>query len=122
MPVTLSLEIWGLSGLTSWNIPPCREQPILFYSAPEFSDLLNHLNLTADIYSIGMILYRIFNGNHGPFVDEQTSPAAAEKMRLSGAPLPAPLYADYELAEIILKACAFRPEERYDSPAHSSRR
>ena len=87
------------------------------YSAPEFSDLLNHLNLTADIYSIGMILYRIFNGNHGPFVDEQTSPAAAEKMRLSGAPLPAPLYADYELAEILLKACAFRPEERYDSPA-----
>lgn len=87
------------------------------YSAPEFSDLLNHLNLTADIYSIGMILYRIFNGNHGPFVDEQTSPAAAEKMRLSGASLPAPLYADYELAEIILKACAFHPENRYDSPA-----
>lgn len=86
------------------------------YSAPEFSDPLNSLNETADIYSIGMILYRIFNGNHGPFVDEQTTTSAAEKKRISGTELPVPIYADYELSAIILKACAFEPEDRYHTP------
>ncbi|MDD3164307.1 MAG: fibronectin type III domain-containing protein [Oscillospiraceae bacterium] len=87
------------------------------FTAPEFSDILHHLNQTADIYGVGMILYRIFNGNHGPFIDEQTSEKAAETHRLNGEPLPVPLYADYELSEILLKACAFAPEDRYQTPS-----
>ncbi len=87
------------------------------YTAPELSDILNSLNPTADLYGVGMILYRIFNGHHAPFEDEQTSGKAAEKLRLGGEPLPVPIYADYELSDIILKACANKPEDRYQTPS-----
>lgn len=86
------------------------------FSAPELSGFLGGLNPTVDIYSLGMILYRIYNGNHAPFEDEQTDPKAADARRVNGEALPAPLYADYELAGIICKACAFDPAERYQDP------
>ncbi len=100
------------------NLKYCSmpERMITEYTAPELMDILNPINTTIDIYSIGMVLYRILNGNHGPFEDEKTSPKAANKRRISGEPLPAPLYCDYELTEILLKACAFRPEDRFQTP------
>jgi len=100
------------------NLKYCAmpERMISEYTAPELSDILNPFNTTIDIYSVGMVLYRILNGNHGPFEDEKTSAKAANKLRLSGEPLPAPLYGDYELAAIILKACAFEPSDRYQTP------
>ncbi len=86
------------------------------YTAPELRNTLACLNETMDIYSLGLILYRIYNGNHAPFEDERTSAKEAEQQRLDGVELPTPLYADYELAEIIRKACAFKPEDRYQTP------
>ncbi len=87
------------------------------YAAPEYADIMSPLNMTGELYSLGLVLYRIFNGNHAPFVDEETSIRAAETKRCDGQPLPAPLYADYELAAIIQRACAFKPEDRYQTPA-----
>lgn len=86
------------------------------YSAPELSEITSSPNQTMDIYSLGMVLYKIYNGNHDPFEDEHTGEGMADKLRMTGKPLPTPIYADYELAGIILKACAFHPEERYQSP------
>ena len=87
------------------------------YSAPELFDLMSSVNETIDLYAVGLILYRIYNGNHAPFEDERTSAKAADRMRITGQELPAPMFADYEMAEIIRKACAFQPEERYQTPA-----
>lgn len=100
------------------NLKYCSmpERMVTEYTAPEMTDILSTFNTTIDIYSIGMILYRILNGNHGPFEDEKTSAKAANKRRIGGEPLPAPLYSDYELTEIILKACAFEPTDRYQTP------
>ena len=86
------------------------------YSAPELKNVVGGLNMTVDLYSLGMILYRIYNGNHAPFEDEQTNAKAADARRLDGEELPTPLYADYELAGIIRKACACKPEDRYQTP------
>jgi len=86
------------------------------FSAPELFDLMGNVNTTIDIYAIGLILYRIYNGNHAPFEDEKTSAKAADRMRITGQELPAPMFADYEMAEIIRKTCAFQPEERYQTP------
>ena len=63
-----------------------------------------------------MVLYYVFNGSHNAFVDERTTQIAANKKRLEGEQLPVPLFADYELSEILLKACAFDPAERYQAP------
>ena len=97
-------------------MPRCRRIYLGPYSAPELSAITASPNPTIDLYAIGMLLYRIYNGNHGPFEDEKTSARAADKLRVTGEALPAPMYADYEMAEIILKACAFKPEDRYKTP------
>ena len=107
------LGIAKISELKYCSIP---EHILSSYSAPELFDLVGTINETCDIYSAGLILYRIFNGNHGPFEDEKTSPKAADRLRVTGEALPAPMYADYELADIILKACAFEAEKRYQTP------
>ncbi len=106
----------GLVALQDLKYASVPEEYIGAYSAPELSDIMASPNLTNDLYSLGMVLYRIYNGNHGPFEDENTPEAMADKLRLTGKPLPTPLYADYELASIILKACSFRIEDRFLTP------
>lgn len=86
------------------------------YSAPELFDLIANVNETIDLYAVGLILFRIYNSNHAPFEDEKTSAKAADRLRITGKELPTPMFADYEMAEIIHKACAFKPEDRYQSP------
>lgn len=76
------------------------------YTAPEIKDAFSALNPTVDIYAIGLILYQAFNGGVLPF-----------KGQAPEQPLPSPQYADYEMAEIILKACAPDPEERWQTPS-----
>ena len=71
-----------------------------------------------DIYSLGLVMYRLMNGNRLPFlplkgeITNQLNEAAMMK-RLSGEPLPPPQYADRKLSDIILKMCAYHPEDRY---------
>ena len=107
---------FGLISTEDMQYAVLPEQYRSSYSAPELSGFLGGMNPTIDLYSLGMILYRIYNGNHAPFEDEKTSPKAADAKRVAGEELPAPLYADYELAEIIRKACAFDPAKRYQAP------
>ena len=106
----------GIAKIDELRYCSMPESMLSSYSAPELFSLLGSIEPTTDIYSVGMILYRIYNGNHGPFEDEKTSARAADKLRVTGEALPAPMYADYEMAEIILKACAFKPEDRYQTP------
>lgn len=76
------------------------------YTAPEISDAFSCLNTTVDIYALGLILYRAYNGGQLPFTGDV---APAEKF----AP---PEFADYEMSEIILKACDPDPEQRWQDP------
>lgn len=106
----------GLMALDELAYSSVPEEYIGAYSAPELSDINEYPNTTIDIYSLGMVLFRIYNGNHGPYEDENTGEGMADKLRLSGKPLPTPIYADYELASIIQKACSFNKEDRFQSP------
>lgn len=106
----------GLVPLQDLKYSCIPEEYLGEFSAPELSDITASPNMTIDLYSLGMVLYRVYNGNHGPFEDENTGAAMADKLRMSGKPLPTPIYADYEMASIILKACAFQQSERFQSP------
>lgn len=75
------------------------------YTPPELHDDMATLNPTVDIYAVGLILYRIYNNGKLPFEGH----APAEE-------LPAPANADYEMAEIILKACNPNPRHRWQTP------
>lgn len=77
---------------------------------------------SVDIYSLGIVMYRLLNGNRTPFLPNapayisQADRDNALLKRMGGAPLPKPIYAEGRLAEIVLKACAYEPKDRYSSP------
>lgn len=91
------------------------------YMAPEVYKGLDY-NSTVDIYSLGIVLYRFLNNNRAPFMPpapqqiRYSDKEQANVMRLSGQPMPKPCNAEGRLAEIVLKACAYDPKERYESP------
>jgi len=71
-----------------------------------------------DIYSLGIVMYKLLNNNMEPFKQGRTHEDEENALvsRLKGEPMPNPENADGRLAEIILKACAFNPKDRYESP------
>jgi len=91
-----------LDSLKYASLPSRYQSP---YTAPEVQDAYSQLSDKLDIYAIGLILYQVYNGGVLP---RWESPE--DKL------LPPPEYADYELSEIILKACARDPQERWANP------
>lgn len=78
-------------------------------------------NFSADIFSLGIVMYRLLNGNRAPFlpVSAKMQPRDNEialVRRMSGEQMPAPAFADEKLAKIILKATQFDRKKRYASP------
>lgn len=71
-----------------------------------------------DIYSLGIVMYKILNNNLEPFRKDRThsDEENALALRLKGEIIPNPANAEGRLAEIVLKACSFNPKERYESP------
>lgn len=89
------------------------------YMAPEVYKG-EHYNATVDIYSLGLVLYKYLNKGRIPFIPEgeeitfKTLEFAKDR-RLNGEPLPKPCDAMDELGDVILKACAYDPDLRYQS-------
>lgn len=91
------------------------------YMAPEVyqGKAYNH---SVDIYSLGLVLYRLLNNNREPFLPpypqkiryQDQEQAMIRRMR--GDRLPPPGEERGKLAEIVLKACSFDSKDRYASP------
>ena len=88
------------------------------YMAPEVANR-QHYGAAADIYSLGMVLYWMMNERTLPFlplnrkIPSGVQRQEAQDRRFSGEEIPAPVNGSLKLSEIVLKACAFSPEERY---------
>ena len=102
----------GFMDLASLDYASLPDRYRSVYVPPEICDAYATLNTTMDTYSLGLVLYQVFNNGALPFDSEASRKAMMEQ----GEPLPPPAYADYEMAEIILKACAFAPEDRWKDP------
>ena len=91
------------------------------YMAPEVYAGKEY-GFSVDTYSLGLVLYRMLNKNRGPFLPQPpeaitfSSREQALVRRISGERLPRPFYGEGRLGEIVLKACAFDPKDRYSSP------
>jgi serine/threonine protein kinase len=75
-------------------------------------------NKLSDIYSLGILLYKLCNNGNLPFINENkevTDDDIQESIsrRISGSDLPPPKNASKELSRIILKACSYKSENRY---------
>ena len=75
-----------------------------------------------DIYSLGIVLYKLMNHNRLPFMSLEKQfityrdKENALNKRVAGEKMSAPADAGAAFARIILKACAYDPAERYQTP------
>ena len=75
-----------------------------------------------DIYSLGIVLYKLMNHNRLPFMNLEKQfityrdKENALTRRMSGEQMEPPAEAGRLFAQIILKACAFDPAKRYQTP------
>ena len=89
------------------------------YAAPEVEHGQEY-GKEADIYSLGITLYWLLNNRRMPFLNADESVKAmknqeALRRRYEGEKLPAPKNGSAKLKQVVLKACAYRPEDRYRS-------
>lgn len=91
------------------------------YMAPEVYNNQPY-GFSADIYSLGMVLYWLLNERRMPFLPlppvklKAGMEEEARRRRMTGELLPAPAWGSDELKQIVLKACAFDPRKRYQTP------
>lgn len=97
----------GFIQLDALNYTALPDKYYSAYTPPELLDPMASLNMTVDTYAVGMILYQLYNDGQLPF----------KGVRDPEQVLPSPIHADYELAEIILKAIHIDPAERWNDPA-----
>ena len=90
------------------------------YMAPEVANRW-HYGAQADIYSLGMVLYWMMNRRTLPFLPfPPTIPTAAQRQeaanrRFAGESFPPPINGSRELKAIVMKACAFSTDKRYQT-------
>ena len=88
------------------------------YMAPEVVASKKY-DSRADIYSLGMVMYKLLNNNRLPFLDPEkklirfSERQEAFERRIKGEKIPPIPGVDDDLNEAILKACEFRPDDRY---------
>ena len=77
----------------------------------------------SDLYSLGLVLYRLLNYNRAPLLPAPPTPVTHEEdqatleRRLSGEQLPPPSRAELSLplTNVVMRACEFNPDARYQS-------
>ena len=90
------------------------------YMAPEVANSSEY-DARVDTYSLGIVLYRLLNGNRLPFLDAEkqllnpNERRNAVDRRLRGEALPTPCDASPAMADLILRACAYDPNMRFTS-------
>ena len=96
------------------------------YMAPEVYKGVEY-GFNVDIYSLGIVLYRLLNKNRVPFLPPAPQPIhyndreRALARRMGGEALARPWYGNGRLGEIVLKAAAYDPKDRYFSPGQMRR-
>ena len=96
---TFQIGAIGFISLSTLQYAPLPAGYNTMYFPPECRDVFAKISPTADVYSIGTVLYQAYN--HGRLPDKLTDP---------------PVNADRKISSIIMSACSTVPEDRLLSP------
>ena len=132
-PQNIFMSPWGDYKLGDFGIAKTVEKTMggtkigtYKYMAPEVYNNQPY-GMSADIYSLGLVLYWMLNMRRMPFMPlppekvNINQESEARNRRLSGERLPAPATGCENLKKIVLKACAYDPKDRYQSAAEMLR-
>ncbi len=93
------------------------------YMSPEIYNGKEEADIRADIYSLGMVMYRLMNNNRGPFIDPYVSSVSSDDInssdirRFKGEKINPPCNCkNKELLNAVMRACEPLPENRWKSP------
>ena len=115
---TYKLGDFGIARVLEQNESELSKKGTISYMAPEVYKGEEY-NASIDLYSLGLVLYRFLNNNRLPFLPDVSKALRyedkeqAESLRMSGQVIPHPANATERLAEVILKACAYKAEDRF---------
>lgn len=75
----------------------------------------------ADVYSLGLLIYSVCNGGYMPFQPKggavtEKDRAAALRKRMKGERIPTPPGMSGQLGDVVRRAMAYKPEQRYATP------
>ena len=111
---------FGIAKIVSQNRSMASMRGTPLYMAPEVYKGIKY-DARIDIYSLGLVLYKLLNNDRMPFLPNYPQPIRfrdnekAISLRLSGETMPPPVNAGEELGKVILKACETNPDNRYNS-------
>lgn len=112
---------FGIAMKLSQNVRTAAMRGTPNFMAPEVYHG-DKYNASVDIYSLGIVLYRLLNYGRMPFMPPYPQPVHPDDSRKSlvqrmrGVPFQNPEQADDALASVIKKACAYDEKDRYASP------
>ncbi|MDR1158926.1 MAG: protein kinase [Oscillospiraceae bacterium] len=113
---------FGISRMLDESVTRMSARGTTMFMAPELIRQEKG-DYRVDIYSFGLVLYRLLNGGRAPFLPPPPALIShfeyhtAQELRVKGDPLPPPAFADAALSGIILRACAFEPDRRWRDAA-----
>ena len=111
---------FGVARVAEKTVAAMSKKGTYNYMAPEVYKGEQY-GFTADLYSLGLVLYRFLNDNRLPYMPPAPKPVVfidkerALSRRMMGDPMPAPAHGSDQLKAVILKACAYLPEDRFVS-------
>lgn len=106
----------GIYKLGDFNISLKDNEEVHNFGTPNYvsPEIYNNqeANTSTDLYSLGLVMYRLLNGEI-PFKDKNNTEKDAFDLRMSGKPIPIINNLDTNLMQILSKACSFKSDERY---------